>query len=318
MSWWYTLIVPVLMLAGVLVVAPGHIWLERRLLALWQDRYGPNRLGPFGLVQIVADALKMFFKEDWIPSFADKKLFILAPCIIMTTTLMSFVLVPVTGGFVVFDSAVGLLLFLALSSLGAYSLVLAGLASRNKFALIGGLRALSQMVSYEVFMGISTMGVVVMTGSFRLIDIVEAQNGMWNIIPQFVAFFVFFIAALAETHRVPFDLPEAESEIVAGFHSEYSGLKFGMFFIGEYIGITLMSAIMVVLFLGGWHGPFLPAIVWFVLKTYALVAVFILIRATLPRFRHDQLIRLGWQYLLPLSLLNLLITGAVVAFKSPL
>lgn len=311
-----SILVAVAILGGVLVVAPNHIWLERRVLALFQDRYGPNRIGPFGLIQTVADALKMFFKEDWVPPFADKRVYIIAPCIIMFTTLLGFAIVPVAPGFVVFDTSLGLLIFLALSSLGSYSIVLAGWSSNNKYALLGAMRASAQMLSYEVFMGISIMGTVVLTGSYRLEDIVNAQTTMWNVIPQFVGFVVFFIAALAETHRVPFDLPEAESELIAGFHSEYAGLKFGMFFVGEYVGVTLMSAMMVLLFLGGWNGPLLPPVLWFIIKTYALVLVFILIRGTLPRLRYDQLIYFGWMYLLPLSLLNLLITGAWVVLCS--
>jgi len=299
-------------LAGVLIIAPSLIWLERRLLALVQDRYGPNRVGPFGLGQVIADALKMFMKEDWVPPFADKPVFILAPALAMMTTLLSFALVPVAPGLVVFDSSVGLLLFLAISSLGAYSIVLAGWASNNKYSLLGALRGSAQMLSYEVFMALSLMGVVVMTGSFRFTDIVEAQKSIWNIIPQFVGFVIFFIAALAETHRLPFDLPEAESELIAGFHSEYSGLKFGMFFVAEYIGITLMSAMMVLLFFGGWHGPWLPPALWFVIKTYILISVFIILRGALPRPRYDQLLTFGWKYLLPLSLLNLIITSGII------
>lgn len=302
----------ILILGGVLVIAPSLIWFERRLLALVQDRYGPNRIGPFGLGQVIADALKMFVKEDWIPPFADKAVFILAPALAMMTTLLSFAIVPAAPGLVVFDSSVGLLIFLGISSLGAYSIVLAGWSSNNKYSLLGALRGSAQMLAYEVFMGLSLMGVVVMTGSFRLTDIVEAQAGMWNIIPQFVGFIIFFIAALAETHRLPFDLPEAESELVAGFHSEYSGLKFGMFFVAEYIGITLMSAMMVLLFFGGWLGPWLPPVLWFIIKTYILIAVFIILRGSLPRPRYDQLLSFGWKYLLPLSLLNLLITAGVL------
>lgn len=302
----------IIVLGGVLVVGPSLIWLERRLLALVQDRYGPNRVGPFGLGQVIADALKMFFKEDWIPPFADKKVFILAPAIIMCTVLLSFVVVPIAPGIVVFDSSVGLLIFLALSSLGAYSIVLAGWSSNNKYSLLGALRGSAQMLAYEVFMGLSLLGVVAMTGSFRLTDIVEAQKDLWNIIPQFVGFVIFFVAALAETHRTPFDLPEAESELVAGFHSEYSGLKFGMFFVAEYMGITLMSAMMVILFFGGWNGPFLPPVLWFIIKTYALISVFIILRASLPRPRYDQLVHFGWKCLLPLSLLNLIITGGII------
>lgn len=302
----------IIILAGVLTVGPSLIWLERRLLALVQDRYGPNRVGPFGLGQVIADAVKMFFKEDWIPPFADKGVFILAPALIMCTVLLSFAIVPVMPGIVVFDSSVGLLIFLAISSLGAYSIVLAGWSSNNKYALLGALRGAAQMLAYEVFMGLSLLGVVAMAGSFRLTDIVEAQSSMWNVVPQFVGFVIFFIAALAETHRMPFDLPEAESELVAGFHAEYSGLKFGMFFVAEYMGITLMSAMMVVLFFGGWSGPFLPPALWFIIKTYALISIFIIIRGSLPRPRYDQLVAFGWKYLLPLSLLNLLVTGGII------
>lgn len=302
----------IIVLGFVLVIGPSLIWLERRLLALVQDRYGPNRVGPFGLGQVVADAIKMFFKEDWIPPFADKRVFILAPVIIMTTTLLSFMIVPLAPGIVVLDSSIGLLIFLAISSLGAYSIVLAGWSSNNKYALLGALRGSAQMLAYEVFMGLSLLGVVAMTGSFRLTDIVEAQSTMWNIIPQFVGFIIFFIAALAETHRLPFDLPEAESELVAGFHAEYSGLKFGMFFVAEYMGITLMSAMMVILFFGGWSGPFLPPIIWFIIKTYALISIFIILRGSLPRPRYDQLLLFGWKFLLPLSLLNLLVTGGII------
>jgi len=311
-----SILVAVSILGGVLVVAPNHIWLERRVLALFQDRYGPNRVGPFGLVQTIADALKMFFKEDWVPPFVDKRVYIIAPCVIMFTTLLGFAIVPVSPGFVVFDTSIGVLVFLALSTLGSYSVVLAGWSSNSKYALLGAMRASAQMLSYEVFMGISMMGTVILAGSFRLEDIVNAQSSLWNIFPQFIGFIVFFVAALAETHRVPFDLPEAESELVAGFHSEYAGLKFGMFFVGEYVGITLMSAMMVILFLGGWNGPLLPPVLWFIIKTYALVIVFILIRGTLPRLRYDQLIYFGWMYLLPLSLLNLLVTGAWVVLCS--
>jgi NADH-quinone oxidoreductase subunit H len=215
-----------------LTVASFLIYFERRLLAVWQDRYGPNRVGPFGLLQVAADAIKMFFKEDWVPPFADKTIFVMAPAIIIFTTLLNFSLIPWTDYFTVFDSNVGLLIFLALSSFGTYSLALAGWSSHNKYALIGSMRSTGQMIAYEVFMGLSVMGVVARAGSFRLIDIIHSQQNMWNIVPQFCGFVIFFMAALAETHRLPFDLPEAESELVAGFHAEYSVLKFGMFFIG--------------------------------------------------------------------------------------
>jgi NADH-quinone oxidoreductase subunit H len=299
-------------LAVSLSIAAGNIWLERRLLALWQDRYGPNRVGPFGLMQVLADMIKIFTKEDWIPPFADKPVFILAPVIVIVTVLLSFAVLPVAPGVQVADLNIGLLFFLAMSALGAYSVVLAGWSSNSKYALLGGLRAAAQLLSYEVFMGLSLMGVVLLAGSFNLGDIVNAQEKLWFFIPQFLGFIIFFIAGLAETHRTPFDLPEADSELVAGYHSEYSGMKFGMFFVGEYLGITLISAMMVTLFLGGWQGPFLPPLLWFLLKTFLLITVFVLMRAALPRPRYDQLMALGWKLLLPLALLNLLVTAGVV------
>ena len=306
---------------GVLIVAlttaAGLIWLERRLLALWQDRYGPNRVGPFGLMQVMADMIKIFFKEDWIPPFADKTIFILAPAIIVVTVLMSFAVLPIAPGIIVSDLNVGLLFVLGMSSLGVYSVVLAGWASDNKYSLLGGLRAAAQMLSYEVFLGLSVMGVVLLAGSFDLAEIVHAQRHLWFIIPQFLGFVLFLIAGVAETRRLPFDLPEAESELVAGFHSEYSGMKFGMFFVGEYLGVTLISALITVLFLGGWLGPFLPPIVWFLLKTFFLICFFILLRASLPRPRFDQLMNWGWKIMLPLSVANLLVTGAVVLATAP-
>jgi len=301
---------------GVLVVAlslaAGLIWLERRLLALWQDRYGPNRVGPFGLLQVLADMIKIFTKEDWIPPFADRPVFVMAPAVIAVTVLLSLAVVPVTPAIGVVSLNIGLLFFLAMSSLGVYGVVLAGWASDSKYSLLGGLRAAAQMLSYEVFMGLSLMGVVLIAGSFDLRAIVAAQNRLWFVIPQFVGFAVFLIAGVAETRRLPFDLPEAESELVAGFHSEYSGMKFGLFFVGEYLGIILISAMITTLFLGGWHGPWLPPIVWFLIKTFAFICFFILLRASLPRPRYDQLMAYGWKLLLPLSLLNLSVTAAVV------
>lgn len=299
-------------LLGALTTAAGLVWLERRLLALWQDRYGPNRVGPFGLLQVVADGIKIFMKEDWTPPFADKPVFILAPAIIMLTALMAFAVLPVAPGIIISDLNIGLLFILALSSLGVYSVVLAGWSSNNKYALLGGMRAAAQMISYEVFMGLSLMGVVLLAGSFSLPTIVEAQRSIWFVIPQFLGFVLFLIAGLAETRRTPFDLPEAESELVAGYHAEYSGMKFGMFFVGEYLGVTLISAMITVLFFGGWLGPVLPPIVWFLLKTLFFIALFILLRASLPRPRFDQLMSWGWKVMLPLALANLIVTGALV------
>ncbi len=307
---------PLAVVIGVLVVplslAALLIWIERRLLALWQDRLGPNRVGPFGLLQVVADMIKIFTKEDWIPPFSDKAVFVIAPAIIAVTVLLGYSVVPFAPGVVVADLDVGLLVFFALSSLGVYSIVLAGWSSSNKYSLLGGLRAAAQMLSYEVFMGLSVMGTVVLAGSFNLTAIVEAQRKMWFVVPQFAGFVLFLISGVAETRRLPFDLPEAESELIAGFHAEYSGMKFGLFFVGEYLGVILISALITVLFFGGWLGPYLPPLLWFVLKTLFFICFFILLRASLPRPRFDQLMSWGWKLLLPLALANLLITGAVV------
>ena len=310
---------PLLSIVGIvmaaLTIAASLIWVERRLLALWQDRYGPNRTGPFGLLQVVADAIKIFMKEDWIPPFVDRPVFILAPAIIFVTVLMSFAVIPVAPGIVVSDLNIGLLFFLGMSSLGVYSVVLAGWSSNNKYSLVGGMRAAAQMLSYEVFMGLSLMGVVLLAGSFSLGTIVEAQKKVWFVVPQFPGFVLFLIAGLAETRRIPFDLPEAESELIAGYHSEYSGMKFGMFFVGEYMGITLISGMIAVLFFGGWLGPVLPGLLWFLIKTFLFIAFFILLRAALPRPRFDQLMSWGWKVMLPLALANVLVTGAAVIMR---
>src|SRR5574337_1975907 len=256
---------PIASIVGVLIVALSLsaflIWVERRLLALWQDRYGPNRVGPFGLLQVLADMVKIFMKEDWVPPFADKPVFIIAPAIIMVTVLMSFAVLPVAPGIVISDLNIALLFFLAMSSLGVYSIVLAGWASNNKYSLLGGLRGAAQMLSYEVFMGLALMGVVMLAGSFNLRDIVAAQENLWFCIPQVLGLATFTVAGIAEARRLPFDLPESENELVAGFHTEYSSMKFGLFFIGEYVGITLVSAMIVTLFFGGWLGPLLPPLI---------------------------------------------------------
>lgn len=310
-------IVPVLTVFAALLLLVGlaavMTWIERRLLGLWQDRYGPNRAGPFGFLQVVADMIKIMFKQDWIPPFADRPVFVLAPMLAMVTALLGFAVVPIAPHIgIASDLDIGLLFVLAAASLSVYGVVLGGWASNNKYSLLGGMRAAAQMVSYEVFMGLSLMGVVVMAGSFNLLDIVEAQRGMWFIVPQFLGFIVFTIAGIAETHRLPFDLPEGENELGAGFHTEYSGMKFGMFFIAEYVAIMLVSAMVTTAFLGGWHGPLLPPAAWFLLKTSVFVGFFILLRAALPRPRYDQLMAWGWKLLLPLALVNLLVTGAVV------
>ncbi|MHB1415947.1 MAG: NADH-quinone oxidoreductase subunit NuoH [Chloroflexota bacterium] len=298
-------------LIGVLLIAAGLIYVERRLLALWQIRYGPNRVGPFGVLQVMADMIKIFTKEDWLPPFADIPVFILAPTIVMTAVLLSFSVIPFAPGVQVINLNIGLLFFLAMSSMSVYSVVLGGWASNSKYSLLGSVRATAQMLSYEVFMGLSLMGVVMLAGSFDLVTIVESQRGLWYVVPQILGFAIFLIAGVAETRRIPFDLPEAEAELVAGFHAEYSGMKFGMFFVGEYLGITLISAMLVTLFMGGWLGPVLPPVLWFLIKLSFFIGFFVLLRASLPRLRYDQLMSFGWKVMLPLALLNLVVTGAV-------
>ena len=302
-----------LILSVVIITAALLITFERRLLGFWQERLGPNRVGWQGSLQVVADMIKIFTKEDWIPPFADKFSFVVAPGIIMSVVLLSFAVIPFSPNLGVIDSNIGILFVLAMASLGAYSVMLGGLSSDNKYALLGSLRAAAQMISYEVFMGISLLGVVALTGSFNLRDIVEAQVDGWYIVPQFVGFVIFLIAGVAESHRLPFDIPEAEQEICAGYHTEYSGMKVGMFFVAEYVGLVLISSLITVLFFGGWLGPtFLPPILWFVIKALSFVSFFILMRAAVPRPRYDQLMTYGWLFLLPLSLVNLLITGALI------
>ena len=303
----------IVLVFGILIGgAAALIWVERRLLGLWQDRYGPNRAGPFGILQPVADMVKILTKEDWIPPFADRVLFVLAPAIIIIATFMVFAVIPLSPSLGVIELNIGLLFFLAMASLSVYSVVLAGWASNSKYALLGGVRAAAQMISYEVFMALSLAGVIMLAGSFNLRTIVEAQQDLWFVIPQFFGFVAFFVAGLAESHRLPLDLPESEHELTAGFHTEYSGMKFGMFFLGEYVGVIVTSAMMVTLFFGGWHGPWLHPLIWFGLKTAFFVALFVLLRAAIPRPRYDQLMAFGWKLLLPLTLLNAVVTGGVL------
>ncbi|HSG91880.1 MAG TPA: NADH-quinone oxidoreductase subunit NuoH [Pseudomonadales bacterium] len=309
----FLMIAPVLL--GAVFGAALLTWWERRVLGFLQNRPGPNRYGPFGIGQIVADMLKLMSKEDWTPPFADRVIFTLAPTAAVAGMLMAFSIVPFGPGLVVIDLDIGLLFFLAMTSLAVYSVLLAGLASNNKYALLGGLRSAAQMVTYEVFMGLSLMGVVMIVGSFNLSEIVRAQEDLWFFVPQFPALVIFIIAGLAEAHRLPFDLPEAEHELAAGFHTEYSGMKFALIFLGEYLSVILTSAMIVTLFFGGWLGPWLPPLAWFTLKTFAFVMFFILVRAAIPRPRYDQLMELGWKILLPLTLVNLLVTGAALLLR---
>lgn len=315
-----SILVVVGVLAGALTIAALLIWLERRLLALWQDRYGPNRVGPLGVMQVLADVIKIFSKEDWIPPFADKPVFILAPAILIVSVLMSFAVVPVAPGIGVVDLNVGLLFFLAMSSMGVYSLVLAGWASASNYSLLGGLRAAAQMLSYEVFMGLSLMGVVLMAGSFNLREIVEAQRGLWFFIPQILGLIIFLFAGLAETHRLPFDLPEAENELISGFMTEYGGIKFALYFIAEYTAMVVNSAIVTTVFLGGWKWPAvisdlhpLAGVALFLAKVLLVLFLYVWVRASTPRVRFDKFMRFAWKFMLPLALANLLATAVVVA-----
>ena len=324
--WSYLLILPVAV--GTLVTALVLVWWERRLLGWWQDRKGPNRVwrwaGGFG--QAIADAIKLLAKDDWVPPFGDRLFFVLAPAIVAGSMLMAYVVVPWAprdSGLIITDSNIAVLWFLAMSSLAVYGVLLAEFASNNKYALLGGLRAAAQMVTYEVFMALSLMGVVVLAGSFSLLDIVEDQTELWNVGPQFVGFVIFLLAGLAETHRLPFDLPEAEHELTAGFHTEYSGMKFGLIMAAEYLGLIITSAMIVLLFFGGWLlPPVLQTLVpdgltstlvglgVFAAKIIVFINFFILLRAAIPRPRYDQLMSFGWKILLPLSLVNVLGTGA--------
>lgn len=304
--------VVILTLAAYLVLA------ERRVLAWIQDRKGPNRVGPFGLLQPLADLVKLLTKEDFRPVGADKWLFYLAPAMAAIPAIMIFSVIPfgapltIMGRTVpmqVSDLNVGLLLFLGLSSIAVYGVALGGWASNSKYALLGSIRGLAQLISYELSMGLSLVPTVMLARSFRLSDIVAAQSGCWFIVYQPLAFVIFLISIAAECKRIPFDLPEAEGELVAGFHTEYSGMRFGLFFVGEYINIIVLGGLAATFFLGGWHGPFLPPIVWFSGKVLAFAFLFIWVRGTLPRLRYDQLMHFGWKVLTPLALVNILVTG---------
>ena len=322
--WWpfiITAIITLAILLGMVIVAAYMIWLERRLLGLWQDRYGPNRVGPFGLGQVIADMLKIFFKEDWLPDFVDKPTFILAPMIAMSMMMLGFAVIPLSPTLGVSDLNIGLLFFLAIAGLSVYAVMLGGWSSNSKYSLLGGIRSTAQTISYEVFMGLALMGVVMQAGSFSLRDIVNAQEGMWNVLPQILGFMAWAPAALAVTHRTPFDLPEAESELVQGYHTEYSGMKFGMFMVSEYVGIVMVSGLTTTLFFGGWHGPGVEhypilGLLWFCAKTFIFMCSYILVRAALPRPRYDQIMAAGWKFMLPLTLVNLLVTAAAVLWKS--
>lgn len=302
----------------ILTMAAYLVFAERKVLAWIQDRKGPNRVGPFGLLQPLADLIKLLTKEDFRPAGADKWLFYLAPAMAAIPAILAFAIVPFGAPVTLFghsidlqisDLNIGLLLFLALSSIAVYGVALGGWASNSKYALLGSLRGLAQLISYELPLGLSLIPVVILARSFRISEIVNAQADGWFILYQPLAFLLFVISILAECKRIPFDLPEAEGELVAGFHTEYSGMRFGLFFVGEYINIIVLGGLAATFFLGGWHGPLLPPLVWFWLKVFCFAFFVIWVRGTLPRLRYDQLMHFGWKLLTPLALLNILATG---------
>ena len=334
-------IVKILLAVFILLTAVAYtVWLERKVVGHMQNRWGPTRVGPFGLLQPLADGLKFIFKEDLSPPYVNRPLYLLAPIIAVTTALTSIAVIPI-GPWIklgsistplqITDVNIGLLVILGVTSVGVYGVALAGWSSNSKYSMLGGLRASAQMISYEVALGLSLIGVLIYTGSFSLSDIVNQQNGTWlGFIPkwnifkgQIVAFFIYIMAAYAETNRIPFDLPEAETELVAGYHTEYSSMKFAMFFMAEYANMVTVACLASVLFLGGWTGPtFGPPIMqsllpvlWFALRVFVFIFIYIWVRGTLPRFRYDQLMAFGWKFLLPLAIANIVVTSLVVALK---
>jgi NADH-quinone oxidoreductase subunit H len=331
MDWISLILVPTIKtLVVIVVLLTGFAYLsyvERKLVARFQVRYGPNRAGPFGFLQPISDALKMVFKEEIIPAHVDRVVYLLAPALTVVPALIIWAVIPVSGSsFTLFgqtitpyvaDVNVGLLYILAIASLGTYGIVLAGWSSNNKYSLLGALRTSSQMLSYELPMGVALVSLLLIVGSLKLVDIVQAQRSVWFIVLQPVGFIIYFISGLAEANRSPFDLPETENELVAGFSTEYGGIKFALFFMGEYITMITLSALATVFFLGGWYGPFVNQIpilgpVYFLLKVAFMIFLIIWIRASLPRVRYDKLMQFCWKFLLPLSLLNLAATAVVV------
>jgi NADH-quinone oxidoreductase subunit H len=306
-------------LAVLLTAAAYLVLFERKFLGRLQIRYGPNRAGPYGLLQPFADTIKMITKEDIVPAEADRAIFLYAPAVVGLTALMMFAVVPFGPDLTLFgrevkmvvtDLNVGVLFAFALSSLSVYGIALGGWASNSKFSLLGGIRGAAQMISYELALGLAIIPVVMRAGSFSLVDIVNAQAGLWYVVSEPVAFVIFFISAMAESKRIPFDLPEAENELGAGFHTEYSGMRFGLFFLGEYVAMQVLGGLIAVFFLGGWQGPLLPGPVWLGIKIFLVCLVMVWMRGTLPRLRYDQLMNLGWKVLVPIALVNVIVTGA--------
>jgi len=316
------LLLELLVVLVVLLVLAGYlVYVERRLLGFMQLRLGPNRAGFQGLLQPIADIVKLLVKEDFIPAGADRVVFLYAPAVVAASALLIFAVVPFARGWtfrgqeipgVISDLNVGLLFVLALSSLGVYGVALGGWASNSKFSLLGAIRGAAQMISYELSLGLSLVPVVMLAHSFSMVEIVRAQERLPFLILQPLAFLIFFISSVAEMKRIPFDIPEAENELVAGYHTEYSGMRFGLYFMGEYITMVVLGALVAVFFLGGWRGPWLPPLFWFLLKVSLVVFALILIRATYPRLRFDQLMEFGWKILIPLALLNIVVTGGIM------
>ncbi|MBI5969351.1 MAG: NADH-quinone oxidoreductase subunit NuoH [Deltaproteobacteria bacterium] len=307
---------------AMLLIVAYMTLMERKVLGHMQVRYGPNRVGPFGLLQPIADGLKLFFKEDIVVPHANRVIYTLAPTVIVITALMSYAVIPFGDSvtilgqkvdLVIADVNVGLLYLLAISSLGVYGVVMGGWASNNKYSLLGGIRSSAQMISYELSLGLSIIGVLMITGSLSTGEIVQAQSQVWFIVYQPLGFLIYLISAVAECSRTPFDLTECENELVAGYQTEYSSMKFGLYYLAEYAHILVVSSLAVTLFFGGWQGPFLPPVVWFLIKVFIFIFFFIWVRATYPRFRYDQLMKFGWKVLFPLALLNILITGVVMS-----
>ncbi len=308
---------------AMLLIVAYMTLMERKVLGHMQVRYGPNRAGPYGLLQPIADGIKLFFKEDIIIPHANRLIYIFAPTVTVITALMSYAVIPFGDNItilgykvdmVVADVNVGLLYLFAISSLGVYGVVMGGWASNNKYSLLGAIRSSAQMISYELSLGLSIIGVLMITGSLSTMKIVEAQSQVWFIVYQPLGFIIYLISAVAECSRTPFDLTECENELVAGYQTEYSSMKFGLYYLAEYAHILVVSSLAVTLFFGGWHGPWLPPIIWFLMKVFLFIFFFIWIRATFPRFRYDQLMKFGWKVLFPLSLLNILITAGVMSF----
>ena len=307
-----------------LLAVPLIVWMERKVLGHMQDRIGPERVGPFGLLQTIADGIKLFMKEDLVPAQADRAVYFLAPAISIITALVAMTVIPWGDTFTIFGRTVGLhitdvnvavLFLLGTTSMGVYGIVLGGWASNSKYPLLGGLRSSAQMISYELAQGLAIVPIIMITGSLSLAEIGRAQEKMWFVIPQFFGFLIYTICAVAETNRAPFDLAEAETELVAGFHTEYSSMKFALYFLAEYANMMVVSGVAITCFLGAWHGPILPGPVWFLIKLTLFLFFYIWLRATFPRLRYDQLMGLGWKVLLPASLLNMAVTAVVLVLK---